>query len=294
MTVLPEPREDSRIELPDGRTLAVARFGPADGVPVIAHHGTPASRLDLPGSIPMLADLGVDLIMFDRAGYGRSSPLPGRAVAAAAADAVAIADALGIDRFGAYGVSGGGPHSLACAALLGDRVTRTACVVGVGPYGRSDLDFRDGLNELSVAEFEIALRGRSAMEEYVAAFVEETRDKGTAVMDEWGAELPEPDRDAYYGTPEARALLARALTESLVVSGAGWVDDGLAFVSPWRFELSSISTPVAVWAGAIDRLVPIGHARYLAAQIPGAELHIVPDRGHALDDYPIFEWLTSA
>ncbi len=294
MTVLPEPREDSRIELADGRTLAVARFGPADGVPVIAHHGTPACRLDLPGSIPMLAELGVDLIMFDRAGYGRSSPLPGRAVAAAAADARAIADTLGIDRFGVYGVSGGGPHSLACAGLLGDRVTRTACVVGVAPYGQADLDFRDGLNELSVTEFEIALRGRSAMEEYVVAFVEETRDKGTAVMDEWGAELPEPDREAYYGTPEARALLARALTESLVVSGAGWVDDGLAFVSPWGFELSSISTPVAVWAGAIDRLVPIGHARYLAAHIPDAELHIVPDRGHALDDYPIFEWLASA
>jgi pimeloyl-ACP methyl ester carboxylesterase len=242
----------------------------------------------------MLAELGVDLIMFDRAGYGRSSPLPGRAVAAAAADAVAIADALGLDRFAVYGVSGGGPHSLACAGLLADRVTRTACVVGVAPYGRSDFDFRDGLNELSVAEFEIALSGRSAMEQYVAGFVEETRDKGTAVMDEWGAELPEPDREAYYGTPEARALLGRALTESMVVSGAGWVDDGLAFVSPWGFELSSISTPVAVWAGALDRLVPIGHARYLAAQIPGAELHIVADRGHALDDYPIFEWLADA
>ena len=110
-------------------------------------------------------------------------------------------------------------------------------------------------------------------------------------MDEWGGELPEPDRGAYYGSPEARASLARALTEALAVSGDGWVDDGLAFVAPWGFELDAISTPVSVWAGAIDRLVPVEHARYLASQIPNSELHIVPDRGHALDDRPIFSWL---
>ena len=126
----------------------------------------------------------------------------------------------------------------------------------------------------------------------MVAFVEETRDKGTAVMDEWSV-TAEPDREAYYGTPNA-PLLARALTESLVVSGAGWVDDGPAFVSPWGFELSSISTPVAVWAGAIDRLVPVGHARYLAANIPGADAaHRARPRPRT-DDYPIFEWLARA
>jgi pimeloyl-ACP methyl ester carboxylesterase len=291
MTVLPEPRHDLDIETADGRTIAVARWGRPGGVPVIAHHGTPMCRLDLPGSVEMLNQLGVDLIMFDRAGYGRSSPLPGRPVAAAAADAQVVADAFGIDRFAVYGVSGGGPHALACAALLAGRVTRTACVVGIGPFDRPGFDFYEGLNELSVTEFEVALRGRDAMEDYVSEFVAETRTAGTAVMDEWGAELPEPDREAYYGSPEARGVLARALTEALAVSGDGWVDDGLAFVAPWGFELSAISTPVSIWAGAIDRLVPVGHARYLASQIPDSELHVIPDRGHALDDRPIFSWL---
>ncbi len=293
MTVLPDPRSETEIVTADGRGIAVARWGVAGGTPVIAHHGTPGCRLDLPGSVPVLEQLGVDLIMFDRAGYGRSDRLIGRAVATAAADAAAVADALGIDQFGVYGVSGGGPHSLACAGLLGDRITRTACVVGIGPFGAPGLDFYDELNELSVAEFEIALRGRSAMEKYVEPFVAQTRDVGTAVMDEWGAELPEPDRQAYYGTPEARALLERALAESMVVSGAGWVDDSLAFVAQWGFELGEIPTPVAVWAGEIDRLVPVAHARYMAARIPGAELHVVPERGHALDDGPIFEWLAA-
>lgn len=291
MTALPEPREDTRIEVADGRTVAVARFGPTGGAPVIAHHGTPMCRLDLPGSVAMLEEIGVDLIMFDRAGYGRSTPLPGRDIAAAAADTAAVADALGVDRFGVYGVSGGGPHSLACAALLGDRVTRTACVVGIGPYDAPGLDFYDGLHELSVVEFDVALRGRDAMQTYVDEFVAETRSAGMAVMDEWADGLPAPDREAYYGTPEARGILARALTEALAVSGDGWVDDGLAFVAPWGFELGAITTPVSVWAGAMDVLVPAEHARYMAAHIDASELHVVPDRGHALDDGPIFRWL---
>src|SRR4051812_3630131 len=114
MTVLPEPRDDTSIRTADGRTIAVARWGPSGGVPVIAHHGTPMCRLDLPGSAEMLDELGVDLVTFDRAGYGRSTPLGGRSVAAAAADTAAVADAMGIDRFAVYGVSGGGPHALAC------------------------------------------------------------------------------------------------------------------------------------------------------------------------------------
>jgi len=291
MTALPQPRDDFQIETGDGRMIAIARWGRTGGAPVIAHHGTPMCRLDLPGSAGMLDELGVDLIMFDRAGYGRSTPLPGRAVATAAADTQTIADALGIDRFAVYGVSGGGPHALACPAMLAGRVTRTACVVGIAPFGMPGFDFYEGLNELSVTEFEVALRGRSAMQAYVSEFVAQTRTTAMAVMDEWGSELPEPDRHAYYGSPEARASLARALTEALAVSGDGWVDDGLAFVAPWGFQLDAISTPVSIWAGAIDRLVPVEHARYLAVQIPNSELHVVPDRGHALDDRPIFSWL---
>jgi pimeloyl-ACP methyl ester carboxylesterase len=291
MTVLPEPRDDTCIKTANGRTIAVARWGASGGAPVIAHHGTPMCRLDLPGSAEMLDELGVDLIMFDRAGYGRSTALPDRSVAAAAADTEAVADAMGIDRFAVYGVSGGGPHALACAALLAGRVTRTASVVGVAPFGLPGFDFFEGLNELSVTEFEVALRGRGAMEDYVSEFVAQTRTAEMSVMDGWASELPEPDRDAYYGSPETRALLARALTEALAVSGDGWVDDGLAFVAPWGFELNAISTPVAVWAGAIDRLVPVGHARYIASQIPNSELHVIPNRGHALDDRPIFGWL---
>jgi pimeloyl-ACP methyl ester carboxylesterase len=287
---LPEPVEERTVRSAGGRTLAVARWGRPGGAPVIAHHGTPMCRLDVPGTAALWEELDLDLVTFDRPGYGRSTAQPGRTVADAAADAAAVADVLGLERFAVHGVSGGGPHALACAALLGGRVTRTASVVGLGPFDAPGLDFRAGLTELNVAEFEVYTQGRAALEAYVGEFVALTRANGAAVMDEWDAELPEPDRLAW-GTPEARALSARALTEALAASGAGWVDDGLAFIEPWGFALEDIRSPVAIWAGALDRLVPLGHALYMAARIPEAELHVVPDRGHALDDAPILGWL---
>ena len=291
MINLPKPYQELQIQAPDGRAIMVARWGLPGGKPVLSHHGTPMSRLDPPD--PDLLDrFGIDLVMYDRAGYGRSSRDFGRSVGAAAADAAAVADAVGIERFAVHGISGGGPHALACAALLGDRVVRTACVVGVGPVGVTGFDPFDGMNDLSVAEFEVAAQGREAMERYVAEYVELTSAEGGAVMDAWMDELPEPDRRAY-GSPLGRAMSDRALQEAMAVSGSGWVDDGLAFVAPWGFDLAGIATPVSIWAGELDRLVPVQHARYMAAQIPGAELHVVPDRGHELDHEPIFEWLTT-
>jgi pimeloyl-ACP methyl ester carboxylesterase len=245
-------------------------------------------RFDLPGSVELLEALGIDLIMIDRAGYGRSTPLPGRSVGAAAADVAAVADALGLGRFAVHGVSGGGPHSLACAALLNGRVTRTACVVGVAPWNEDESAWYDGMCEANVAEVEVARRGRAAFEEYVAEFLAATDPAG--LLEEWMDQLPEPDRQAYEAL-QSRAMVGRALAEAFVESTEGWVDDALAFVTSWGFELNEIRSSVSVWAGELDVLAPPGHARLIAAQIPDAELVIAPDRGHELDHGPIFEWL---
>ena len=290
MTELPEPYEDTIVPARDGRRLAVARWGCAGGLPVVSHHGTPMCRLDIPAAPELLNALGIDLIMIDRAGYGRSTPLPGRTVAAAAADVVAAADALGIERFAVHGVSGGGPHALACAALLEHRVTRTACVVGVAPWNGRGRTFYDGMCEANITEFETARRGREAVEHYVAEIMVARDGDPAGLFEEWMDELPEPDRRAYRA-PQTRALVDRALDEALAETTAGWVDDDLAFVTDWGFQLSDIRSPVSVWHGALDVLAPPIHARMIAAEIPNAELHIAPDHGHELDHGPIFRWL---
>jgi len=290
MTGLPEPYDDTVVTAPDGRRVAVARWGRRGGIPIVSHHGTPMCRLDLPAPVELLETFGIDLIMIDRAGYGRSTPLPGRTVAAAAADIAAAADALGVERFGVHGVSGGGPHALACAALLDGRVKRTASVVGVAPWNGGTSTYYDGMCESNIAEFETARQGRATLERYVAEFVVARSGDPAGLFDEWMDELPEPDRQAYQA-PEMRAWLDRALDEALAKSTAGWVDDDLAFVTDWGFALGDIRSPVSVWHGALDVLAPPIHARMIAAEIPNSELHIVPDRGHELDHRPIYQWL---
>ncbi len=118
------------MKTPDGRHLSTQTYGDPDGKPVFLLHGTPGSRLGPHPRGTVLHRLGVRLIAFDRPGYGDSDRFQGRRVADAATDVLAIADAFGLDKFAVVGRSGGGPHALACAALLPDRLTKVAVLVG--------------------------------------------------------------------------------------------------------------------------------------------------------------------
>jgi pimeloyl-ACP methyl ester carboxylesterase len=116
------------VELNDGRRIGYAVYGATDGRPVMFFSGTPGSRLDARvGGAGAVADQrGVRLVVVERPGYGLSDRKPGRRVVDWPDDVRQVADRLGLERFSAYGYSGGGPHALACAARLGDRVTAVA------------------------------------------------------------------------------------------------------------------------------------------------------------------------
>ena len=137
----------------DGRTLAVLEAGDESGHAVVAIHGTPASGVLWRGLVEDAEARGIRLLGYDRPGYGASDPHRGRTVADAAGDVAAIADALGIDRFAVEGGSGGGPHTLACAALLPDRVVAAASLAGVAPYPADGLDWLDGMGQDNLDEF---------------------------------------------------------------------------------------------------------------------------------------------
>ncbi|MCG6500466.1 alpha/beta fold hydrolase, partial [Kitasatospora sp. A2-31] len=132
------------VKAADGRALAVETVGDPRGRPVFLLHGTPGSRVGPHPRTSVLYRLGIRLVSFDRPGYGDSARLPGRRVSAAAADVRTIADELGIDRFAVLGRSGGGPHALACAALLPERVTRVALLVSLAPRNAAGLDWYGG------------------------------------------------------------------------------------------------------------------------------------------------------
>lgn len=269
---------DFEVTLP-GRRLACQQRGPADGPAIISHHGTPSSRLAVPGGWDLPDRLGVRLITFDRPGYGDSSDQPGRRVADAADDARAIADHLGLGRFAVVGTSGGGPHALATAALLPDRVTRLCVCVGIGPVGEPGFDPDAGMLPETVEEARLARAGEAQLRAFVARHADS--EEG---MDVWLSQLPPSDREVL-ARPEVvhEEAAENALWPKAGIDG--WVEDDLAlFARPWGCRAADVSVPTELWYGGADVLVPASHGEAYAAAIPYAALHVVEGGGHWLRD----------
>jgi pimeloyl-ACP methyl ester carboxylesterase len=281
------------VDAADGRVIRVAELGDPDGAPVVFHHGWPGCRLLPPSFDEAARERRVRLISYDRAGYGGSSPKPGRRIADAAADTATVADALGVARFTVWGVSGGGPHALACGALLRERVTAVAAVSGFAPADTPGLVFTDGMGEPSRAEFPLAAQGREVYEPFVREAVAGWLATPPERVDErLDGLLTGPDPELLAG-PLARYLHESA-TEALRAGIDGWLDDGLATVAPWGFDPAHVTVPLLLLQGAHDLMVPPAHARALAGMIPRATLMLEPNDGHltvCLDPVRPLDWL---
>jgi pimeloyl-ACP methyl ester carboxylesterase len=281
------------VDAADGRVIRVAELGDPDGAPVVFHHGWPGCRLLPPSFDEAARERRVRLISYDRAGYGGSSPKPGRRIADAAADTATVADALGVARFTVWGVSGGGPHALACGALLRERVTAVAAVSGFAPADTPGLVFTEGMGEPSRAEFPLAAQGREVYEPFVREAVAGWLATPPERVDErLDGLLTGPDPELLAG-PLARYLHESA-TEALRAGIDGWLDDGLATVAPWGFDPAHVTVPLLLLQGAHDLMVPPAHARALAGMIPRATLMLEPDDGHltvCLDPVRPLDWL---
>jgi pimeloyl-ACP methyl ester carboxylesterase len=264
----------------DGRTLAVEEAGDPDGVAVLMHSGTPCSRHLYRRHAEDAASRGLRLICYDRPGYGESPAQPGRTVADCARDVRDISAALDIDRLLTWGASGGGPHVLACAALLPDLVVAAAAVASLAPYGADGLDFFAGMGQENVDELNLVLHGPESelLEKYA-----EARDETLAATPETVAgtmqELLTPT-DAAVVTGELAEYLDYTGKEGLAPGYEGVAEDDRAFAGPWGFDLAAITVPVLIVHGREDQFVPQSHGRWLAAHVPGAQAWLFDDDGH--------------
>lgn len=263
----------------DGRNLRVREAGEASGFPVFIHHGTPMCGLIYNRWAADAAERGLRLLAHDRPGYGGSDPHPGRSIADVAADVTAVADALGIERFASWGISGGGPHVLACGALLSERVTAIACLAGVAPYPAPGLDWMAGMGEDNVLEFGKALEGREPLEPLLENWRTEILSAGPGdVMAAMESVVSEVDKAVLSGDMadyfyECDQIALREGVE-------GWVEDDLAFTRDWGFELADVSVPVLLWQGRQDLMVPFAHGEWLAARFQNVEARLLPEEGH--------------
>ena len=279
MPPLAEP--EFHVELSDGRRLQVTVDGEPDGPVVIVHAGTPSGAVFHPAWVTDARDRGLRLVGYARPGYGTSTRYPGRTVAEAAGDVAAIADALGVDRFLTWGLSGGGPHALACAALLPDRVVAAASLAGVAPYDADGLDFLAGMGEGNIVEFGVVIReGEAGLRPLVEGELAGLSDISVAeLVTQMTPHLSEVDARVVVEHDLGPTMIAQ-IRDGSRLGPDGWIDDDLAFVQPWGFDVADIRVPVLLRQGRQDLMVPLGHGQWLADHIPGAEVRFDDADGH--------------
>lgn len=271
--------EEHEVATQDGRVLKVLEDGDRMGRPVLVHNGMPNSRLLFARDVRSAQRLGIRLISYDRPGYGGSTRRPGRSVADCAEDVRAIARALEIDRLGVWGISGGGPHAIACAAVLPDLVMSVGVLASVAPWGAEGLDYFAGTGEWNVEQVSLML-------EDPAAARAKCEDNRVQMLTQTLPELMEflktllAPVDAAALTGELGQYVIDVTRSGMATSSDGWWDDGLAILEPWGFEFGSIRTPVLLLHGRHDRFVPFAHGEWLARTIPGVEARLTDDDGH--------------
>ncbi len=265
----------------DGRRLEYLVEGDPSGPVLLLHHGTPGAGVPYPQIDGACRERGVALVQYTRAGYGGSTRRPGRSVADVAEDVSDLLDQLGVAEFLTLGWSGGGPHSLACAALLPDRCLAAATGAGAAPFETDgELDFLAGMGPENEVEFGAALTGLDDLVPYLEKEAAEFRRASPEeIADALGGLVSEVDKA--YATGEFAEHMHAGFTRATDEGIWGWADDDLAFTRPWGFRLEDVTdVPVSVWQGREDRMVPFAHGVYLADHVPGARRHLYDDEGH--------------
>ena len=265
------------MDLPDGTVVGLYEYGDPSGAPVFAFHGTPSCGAGFDWTDEPAQARGQRVLAPDRPGIGQSGGPPLARVADYPGRVAALADALSVDRFAVLGYSGGGPFAVACAAALGDRVTATAVVAGMGQLGvwaetndfaKTDRQFLDlAVHHPRLARFLLAS----------SAFFAKRGPK--AAMGSFLKELSESDREVVEAQDASPAETMRLFTRAFQHGAKGVVDDYRVIARPWGVEPGHTG-PLTIFQGDADTMVPRRHSDALAERLPGATLVIWPGEGH--------------
>jgi pimeloyl-ACP methyl ester carboxylesterase/glycosidase len=279
----PDPEREATVVAADGRTIAVAEWGPPDGEPVFLLHGMPGSRRDCPDRRTTHAR-GVRLITFDRPGYGGSDPQPGRRIVDGGRDVAAVAAQLGIERYAVVGWSSGGAYALAAAVADPRRVRAVAAVAADAPT-REHPKLLEGLPaNIRSRIARIAAGDTTAVAELRERIAPYVADPSLILSGENDPDDPDARLRAI---PSISGTLRATFAEALRNGDEGWVEDWLATFDDWGFRLADVPGPVAVWRGDADRLSSAIDSERIAEGVPSARLHLVPGAGHSL---PVIDW----
>jgi pimeloyl-ACP methyl ester carboxylesterase len=269
-------RERLCIALPDGRRVGYAEYGDTSGSPVLFCHGFPGTRLEARHADAFGAALGLRLLAVDRPGIGFTDPVPMDAVGDWALEAARVADALGVGSFAVLGVSGGAPYSLACAALMPDRVTSLHVVGGLGPLPDGVRRQLPAPHRLLAAACVRWPRGFGRIARRLIASIVAHPEFYLRVSE---SVLPPADAAMLEGSAVPRSLTAN-FAEAVRSGEAGVARELELFGRDWGFALEEIDCPVVVWHGEADVVVPLSVARHIVSRIERARAVFLPREGH--------------
>jgi len=262
------------ILLADGRRLAYAQYGPPEGRPVVACHGTPGSRLEH-AAVSALHEMGVRLIVVDRPGYGLSDFQPGRRLLDWPDDVVQLADELQLDRFSILGFSGGGPHAAACASSMSQRIDCLALISSMAPLDATGV--AEAMLPANRALFELAASDYRQLEQQLSTIATTPE----VLLDLLEGPAPAADK-AVFAKQDFRRMYTTSLAESVRQGITGLAYDMSLLAQPWGFDPAMITSRVYLWQGEQDINAPAAMGRYLANTIQGCNAHFIPDAGHYL------------
>jgi len=276
-----KPRAEGRLYLSNGRRLGYAEYGDPSGAVVLWCHGTPGGRRQFPLLGRRAAEkLGLRVVLIERPGSGLSDPHPYDCVADWAGDVALAADALGAERFGVIGLSGGGPYALCCGAAppLAGRVAAVGVLGGVVPSVGPDAS-ATGAIDLARRLAPILSCFRQPLAALVTGLVVPIIPFGHYAYRGYSSISPAGDQRVFANS-EMEGMFLDDL--ALVVKGRGQavVDDIRLFARDWGFRLADVKVPVRWWHGDADPIVPLGGAKAAAAHIPDAELTMRPEESH--------------
>jgi pimeloyl-ACP methyl ester carboxylesterase len=273
VNVLPPPRLEGAYQLADGRRIGFCEYGTADGEPILWFHGTPGgSRQIAPVGRRAAGAMGIRLIALDRPGIGASTAHVYRNVLGWADDVESILDGLGIDRYAVVALSGGGPYALACAARHPRRLTGAAILGGVAPTVGPDR-IGGGLVGVLRSTAPLLMATRVPAGRALHLFVRASRPVSGQVFELFKAISPEGDQRVF-SDPDMKAMFIEDILVGTRNQAVAPILDLVQFSRDWGFRLGDITIPVRLWQGDADHIVPVEHARHLAARLPDSQLRI--------------------
>jgi pimeloyl-ACP methyl ester carboxylesterase len=271
--------EEATLTLPDGRRLELWASRGTSTSALLVHYGTPCAGVPYAPMIQSAISRGCRFVTYSRPGYAGSTRRPGRSVSDCVEDVVELTRALGLEQLHVVGWSGGGPHALACAALLPELVASAATLAGVAPWEAEALDWLEGMAAENHEEFGAALAGEEQLTRFLEPFADELGGATAETITEMlGGLVTEVDSRALTG--EFAAWQALAFRRAVASGIWGWHDDDIAFTRDWGFAPADVTVPVTVWQGRRDAMVPYAHGVWLAAHLPRARAMLFEEEGH--------------